>query len=202
MDAQLREFYGPPQEEEQRRASLPRMAVRGGAAAAGAAGLSAAYVNRKKLAGGLGAGMEKAGGYLRNQGLLTKNVRAGSLMHQVGKKMVGAGGRMKMYEDVDTIIDLAARVAEMELEAEEEVREFGSVDQWTRRGQGMAASVLNKKRAAVGKLVKAAKENPRTAGYLGGVALVSGVMAKRAHDKAKRREELLARFKGKQAAEA
>ena len=194
VDAQLRDFgYGPVGEEEQRGTSLPRMAVRGAAAGAGVAGLGAAVMNRKKIAQGVGSGMEKAGGYMRNQGVLTKNIKAGRVMGDIGKKIISGGKKLQGFENVGEIIELAERVAELELEEE---REFGSVDQLTRRGQGMAASVMNKKGSGMGKLGKVIKANPRTAAAIGATAVAGGALAKKSHDKTKRREELVARFKG------
>jgi len=126
MDAQLRDFgYGPVGDEEQRGTSLPRMAVRGAAAGAGVAGLGAAVMNRKKIAQGVGSGMEKAGGYMRNQGVLTKNIKAGRVMGDIGKKIISGGKKLQGFESVGEIIELAERVAELELEEE---REFADAE--------------------------------------------------------------------------
>lgn len=208
MDAQLHQFgYGPVSDEEQqaqRGTSLPRMAVRGAAGGALAGGAYAAYKNRDAVKGAARTGIKqvaKKTGWASNQ--LHKQAMAGS---GVGMKAASAGSELlrkttsglrkvaKSFADVDGIIELAERIADLELE-----HEFAGVDQF-RQANGVRYADPSKPVKSLNKmkggLVGAVKRNPKAAGAIGGAALVGGALVKRAHDKSKRRDELLSRFKG------
>lgn len=203
-DEQLNEFYAPvagaTQEEEDRRrgTSVPRMAVRGGALAAGVAGaayggkqLRNAVINRAGVVDDFGnmvarrgmygdaaksygkAAMEGGKGAAR-KGLkftgrkIAKMGAEGGMMRGIGSKLLKASRAFEV-EQLDRIVELAARIEEMEM------REFGSTlnrvqkrlepkdekeraayhDKWNNRRKGAAAGVAG------------------TAGLIGAEALLS-----------------------------
>jgi hypothetical protein len=153
-----------PEDESERAAYNRKWNNRRTGLAAGitaAAGGTLAYQNREKIKGaaktGLGkaaAGAEGAGDFLRRQAALGARaaVENPDLKRRVAAKGAGylgkaAGGIRKaasFFHDVDAIIDLAERVALMELEAEQELTEFNSnllvglPDDWQTTGREKA----------------------------------------------------------------
>lgn len=141
-DEQLNEFYAPvagaTQKEEERRrgTSVPRMAVRGGALAAGAAGAGLAYKNREALGGmakdaarkGLkktarGAGLASNALYKKataasapyGNDLLRRGAgMASGKLARISKGMRGVARGFEV-EQLDRIVDLAAKIEELEM---------------------------------------------------------------------------------------
>ena len=156
MDAQLRSFgYG--YQEEQAGSSLPRRAVQGVAAATLVGGAGAAYKNREAIAtAGKDAdrkGLKKTASYagqasnslhktaLKSSGLKMQAAGGGSEL--LRKATSGLRGVAKSFSraDIDQVLELAERIALLELEAEaDNVIEFGDTEQRSKLGVGLAGA--------------------------------------------------------------
>jgi hypothetical protein len=214
MDEQLHAFGYGASEEETRGNRSGRLV---GAAAVGTAG-ALGFAKRKQIAHGAGAGLEKAGDMLRRKATLGPRAavlnpnRMRKAAGQAGDVLLRGAKKLKGFGEVSALIELAERVAELELEAEEELIEFGRMDDMRAKAKGYAGQA----KAGYGKARKAGmsmaagagaraadgaallKKYPgRAGGIAGGVAALAGAGAygMHRHKKAKRRDELLARFK-------
>lgn len=200
MDEQLHAFGYGPSEEEKRNGSGRLI----GAAALGTAG-AVGYAKRKQIAGGIGTGMGAAGDALRKRASLGPRA---AVMNPTGvRKVAGQAGdlllrgakKMKGFHDVEAIIELAERVAELELEAEEEIIEFekdpnrqrgaigtymagGPVALYDRKKYRESGLALRKRDAAKdsvkGSLAGNAASLGVSAGILGGAAGLGALAAK------------------------
>lgn len=164
MENQLRAFgYGPQEHElampedyykpgypvvnEKYRSDLRKKKAAGAAIGVGAA---VGIAKRKQIAGGVGTGMNYAGDALRKRAALgpaaqvlnPKGLRKAT--GQAGDLLLRGAKKLKGFRDLDAIIDLAERVAQMELEAEEELKGFNSnllvglPDDWQTTGREKA----------------------------------------------------------------
>lgn len=134
MDAQLHAFGYAPAADENQGPGMPRKIVRTAAAGTLAAGGLAAFKNRSAIAGAgknvARTGLKKTASVagqasnalhktaLKGSGLGMKAAGAGSTILQKASTGMRKVAKTFSRADVDNIIDLAARVAEMELEAE------------------------------------------------------------------------------------
>lgn len=221
MDAQLIAFGAMPEDENQKRKSWGPPGVLAGAALAG--GGYSAYKSRGALMKGgkmaARAGLRKtAGGAEMLSGALAKSATGGGAAGKIagkanigllkGSNLLRKTARAFSREEVNAVVELAERIARIELEAGEEdnVIDFGRADQFRDQAAVAAAAAKKKVQGAYSQAAPKAKQamgwakaNPRMAGGIGGglaVAAGGAALLKRSHDKRKRRDELLARFKG------